>query len=62
MSVEFSWLLGAQAGRHQRALRRNISAHRGRTKKHVVEREIVDKKKKKYYNKKEKNTKEQEAN
>ncbi len=29
MSVKFSWLLGAQAGRHQRALRRYISAHRG---------------------------------
>lgn len=27
MSVEFSRLLGAQAGRHQRALRRYISAH-----------------------------------
>lgn len=33
LSVEFSWLLGAQAGRHQRALRRYISAHRGEKKK-----------------------------
>lgn len=43
MSVEFSWLLGAQAGRHQRALRRYISAHRrGRKKtKHVPARWLI---------------------
>lgn len=43
MSVEFIWLLGAQAGRHQRALRCYISTHRGK-KKHVPGRWLITQK------------------
>lgn len=68
MSVEFSWLLGAQAGRHQRALRRYISAHRENQKKKKEETrssEMVDymkEKKQKYYNRKEEKKKNKQQN